>query len=206
METPFKTVPFTLLTLITMNQKHEIFFSVDVETSGPIPGKFSLLTIGACNVDAPDQVFSCLLKPISADVDTEAMAVTGLSLETLALEGLTPEIAMRQFQDWVLTIAGKDSMPVFVGLNASFDWSFINYYFHRYLQSNPFGFSALDIKSLYMGATGSCWTDTRSSRMAETLRPQSRGNHNALQDALYQAELFRLIRAIVPGPSENPSA
>ena len=28
----------------------EVFISVDVETAGPIPGEYSLLTIGACDV------------------------------------------------------------------------------------------------------------------------------------------------------------
>ena len=179
-----------------MSQKHEIFLSVDVETSGPIPGEYSMLTIGACNVDNPEQVFSCALKPISLNADPKAMEVTGLSLEKLADEGLRPEGAMQQFRDWVADVAGNDGTPVFVGLNAPFDWSFVNYYFHRYLQSNPFGFAALDIKALYMGATGSSWADTRSSQMAARLHPKSRGDHQALHDAQYQAELFRLVRSI----------
>lgn len=179
-----------------MSQKHEIFLSVDVETSGPIPGEYSMLTIGACNVDNPEQVFSCALKPISLNADPKAMEVTGLSLEKLADEGLRPEVAMQQFRVWVADVAGNDGTPVFVGLNAPFDWSFVNYYFHRYLQSNPFGFAALDIKALYMGATGSSWADTRSSQMAARLLPKSRGDHQALHDAQYQAELFRLVRSI----------
>lgn len=118
---------------------------------------------------------------------------------------------MRQFQDWVANIAGADGVPVFVGLNAFFDWSFINYYFHYFLKSNPFGFSDLDIKELYMGATGSSWSGTRSSQMAARLNPKSEGNHQSLHDAQYQAELFRLIRAIRPfqaqvnTPLGNPS-
>lgn len=179
-----------------MSQKREIYLSVDVETSGPIPGVYSMLTIGACNVDDPEQVFSCELKPISSNADPKAMEVTGLSLETLAVEGLPPEIAMKQFQNWVAKVAGADGSPVFVGLNAPFDWSFVNYYFHLYLKSNPFGFAALDIKALYMGATGSSWTDTRSSQMTARLHPKSKGDHQALHDAQYQAELFRLIRGI----------
>ncbi|HCD1231136.1 TPA: 3'-5' exonuclease, partial [Citrobacter freundii] len=111
-----------------MSQKREVYISVDVETSGPIPGVYSMLTIGACNVYDPEQVFSCELKPISDNVDPEALAVTGLSMETLALKGLNPETAMMQFQDWVESVTGTDGVPVFVGLNAPFDWSFINYY------------------------------------------------------------------------------
>lgn len=181
-----------------MSQKREVYISVDVETSGPIPGAYSMLTIGACNIYNPEQVFSCALKPISSNVDPEALAVTGLSLDTLELEGISPETAMMQFQDWLQRVAGTDGVPVFVGLNAPFDWSFINYYFHYFLKSNPFGFAALDIKALFMGATGSTWAGTSSSQMAARLHPKSEGNHEALVDAQYQAELFRLIRAIGP--------
>ena len=69
----------------------------------------------------------------------------------------------------------------------------MNYYFHKFTGSNPFGFTALDIKALYMGATGCRWEDTRSSKVAEKLKPTLMGTHDALRDALYQAEVFRLI-------------
>lgn len=176
-----------------MNSKREIFLSVDIETSGPIPGEYSMLTLGACNVDNPDQVFSCELKPISDKADPKALEMTGLSLEGLAADGLPPQVAMQLFLDWINEVAG-DGTPVFVGLNAPFDWSFVNYYFHRYLNSNPFGFAALDIKALYMGVTGVSWSETSSSKMAARLHPKTKGDHQALHDALYQAELFRLIR------------
>jgi len=179
-----------------MNATHEVYISVDIETSGPIPGEYSMLTIGACNVYEPSHVFVCELKPISDNADPEALAVTGLSLEKLTVDGVSPEAAMKQFQDWIELVTGPSNLPVFVGLNAPFDWSFVNYYFHRYLGTNPFGFSALDIKALYMGATGTRWRDTRSSKMATRLHPKLKSDHQALHDAQYQAELFRLIRVI----------
>jgi ribonuclease T len=45
-----------------------------------------------------------------------------------------------------------------------------------------------------MGVTGCDWADTRSSKIAEDLKPSLRGDHDALHDAQYQAEIFRLIR------------
>ena len=36
-----------------MTKNREVFLSVDVETAGPIPGEYSLLTIGACNIEDP---------------------------------------------------------------------------------------------------------------------------------------------------------
>jgi hypothetical protein len=70
-----------------------------------------------------------------------------------------------------------------------------DYYFHRFLGRNPFGFTALDLKAYYMRATGCSWIDTRSSRMAEALKPERKLNRQALNDAQYQVELFRLVRA-----------
>ena len=182
----------------------ESFISVDVETSGPIPGAFSLLSIGACVVslgtdrvtaDASSSTFYCTLKPLEgAGSDPAALAVTGLSFEELARTGSSPKEAMISFEEWVLK-ASKGAKPIFVGLNAAFDWSFINYYFHRFLGRNPFGFSALDIKSLYMGLTGSTWAETRSSRMAATLGiPHGKMSHHALDDAQAQAKVFVAIR------------
>jgi ribonuclease T len=124
--------------------------------------------------------------------------VTGLSLDELEQSGEPPQVAMRAFANWVNGASGK-GIPVFVGLNAAFDWSFINYYFHRFLGENPFGFTALDIKSLYMGMTGSSWHDTRSSKMIEVLKPNRRTDHHALGDAEAQGELFELILKRIRG-------
>lgn len=177
-----------------MSADNEVFISVDIEASGPIPGEFSMLSIGACDIYHTDVGFSCLIKPISEKFVPEALAVTGLSLEHARANGLTPEDAMAQFALWVEDISG-DRTPVLVGLNAPFDWSFVNYYFIRYFGSNPFGFSALDIKAYFMGATRCSWKETRSSNMKSVTGAVGSGSHDALQDAQFQGELFRLLRA-----------
>jgi DNA polymerase III epsilon subunit-like protein len=182
-----------------MTAVSEVFVSVDVETAGPIPGEYSLLSIGACAVDEPSQTFSCEIKPLNRNADPKALEVTGLSLEALERTGLAPKAAMDGFDSWLSTLVGPGGSLVFVGLNAPFDWSFVNYYFHRFLGRNPFGFTALDMKAYFMGAEGCNWANTRSSQMSKTLAAQGRGDHNALNDALYQAELFRLMRRRASG-------
>ncbi len=177
-----------------MTNKREVFISVDVETAGPIPGEYSLLSIGACHVDDQARTFECELKPLNRNADPKALEVTGFSLDTFEQKGLPAREAMQRFDAWLTICLGPDDTPVFVGLNAPFDWSFVNYYFHRFLGRNPFGFTALDIKAFYMGATGCSWADTRSSKMTAVLKPQRMGDHRALHDAQFQAELFRLIR------------
>lgn len=177
-----------------MKHTREVLISVDVEAAGPIPGEYSMTSIGACNVNEPTRTFERRIKPINYNADPKALEIAGMSLEDLERDGVAPAEAMREFDDWLRQEVGHDGTLVFVGFNAPFDWSFVNYYFHRFLGQNPFGFTALDIKAYYMGVTGCSWGDTRSSRIALAVKPSLSANHNALRDAQYQAELFRLIR------------
>lgn len=172
----------------------ETFVSVDIEAAGPYPGRYSMLTLGACLMYDPNRTFAATFKPVSMQADPKALEVTGLSLQLLAETGEAPAEGMRRFADWLAELTPTGTSPVFVGLNAAFDWAFVNHYFLEFLGENPFGFAALDIKALYMGVVGGTWRDARSSVMRRTLGATLEGDHDALHDAVAQAELFRLIR------------
>lgn len=177
-----------------MGQKQEVFISVDIETAGPIVSVHSMLTIGACLAYHPEIEFSVTIQPISDEAVQAALDVTGLTLKQAEKEGLSPAEAMKQFAAWVKKNVPEGFTPVFVGLNAPFDWSFVNYYFLQYHGENPFGFTALDIKALFMGVTGCSWHETKSSSIDKSVSPSLKGDHDALNDARYQAEIFRLVR------------
>lgn len=172
-----------------MMSNAEIYISVDVEASGPFPPTFSMLSIGACVVGAPEASFYAELKPISERVVTEAIKVVGKPLEHFTKNGREPRGVMAEFEEWVKSISGGRT-PVFVGFNAAFDWAFINWYFQTYLGRNPFGISPLDIKSYFMGLKGSSWEDTRSSRIPHRFKGSAAQTHNALDDARSQAQMF----------------
>ncbi len=149
-------------------EHEECFISVDVETAGPYPGEYALLSIGACLVADPEQSFYVELKPTTMNATEEALALTGFSLEALAGSGVPPEEAMQRFEAWLNEAGHTDKKPVFVAFNAAFDWMFVNSYFHRYLGRNPFGHAALDMKAFFMGLTGSRWA-ARSLASSSTL-------------------------------------
>lgn len=172
----------------------ELYVSVDIEAAGPIPGTYSMLALGACLVEAPDQAFYAELRPISNRFVPEAMRVGGFSLDELRSTGREPAEAMRAFRDWVVQVAGP-RRPVFVGFNASFDWSFVNWYFYRFVGENPFGIGGIDIKSYYMGLTGCTWGETTSSQLPPEFQPERRQTHQALDDARAQAEIFSKLLA-----------
>jgi ribonuclease T len=168
----------------------EIYICVDVETAGPIPGQYAMLSIGACLVEDPSTTFYVELQPDRPDFLPEAMAISGLSLDSLKQNGSAPQAAMQAFADWIKTVVPEGRKVVFVALNAPFDWMFVNDYFHRYLGHNPFGHSALDIKAYYMGFAGVAWSETSMRHISTNFLHEKHLVHNALRDAQDQAEIF----------------
>lgn len=162
--------------------------SVDVETAGPSPSGYALLSIGACTLFEPRQTFYVELKPVSLESTSRAMAVHKLDLEELARKGKDPEEAMAAFEAWLDEMFPGDACPLFLGFNAPFDWMFVADYFHRFLGRNPFGHSAVDLKAFVMGLLRVPWEQTRMAALSD--RPL---RHNALEDALDQADLFLYI-------------
>lgn len=171
----------------------ELYISVDVETAGPIPGKYSLLAIGATVVGSASQTFYVELRPISDEYVPEALRAIGRNFIDFQQSGVEPLRAMSDFAQWI-TAVSVNRQPVFVGFNATFDWSFINWYFHTYTGGNPFGVSGIDIKAYYMGLVGCSWDETRSSRIPARYKGASPHTHHALDDAREQAEMFSKMR------------
>lgn len=169
---------------------NEIYISVDVETAGPNPGTYSLLSIGACLVSDPAQRFYVELQPVHEEVAGEALQVNGLSMETLKSRGQPPVEAMKRFADWVERVAA-DGRPVFVAFNAAFDWMFVADYFHQFLGRNPFGHKALDMKAFFMGMRGIQWEETGFDEITRHYQLDMALPHHALEDAVAQAHLFR---------------
>ncbi len=179
-----------------------VYFSLDVEASGPVPGLYNLVSIGVVPVSLDkdlfrpqDERFYLELKPIASGFDPAAMAVHGIPRERLENEGVPADRAMRRLSEFV---AGRLGSPpgsaVFVGHNAVFDWAFISYYYEFFGMPNPFGYKALDIKALAMGRLGIGWFDTSKEHLQKLLPglpPQDETRiHRADYDALYQAQIL----------------
>jgi DNA polymerase III epsilon subunit-like protein len=170
------------------------FISVDIEAAGPIPAQYALLSIGACTVTQPRRTFYVELIPDKDQTDPHAMKIHGLDLARLAVEGLSPEQALRRFADWLGEVVPPGRSPLMVAFNSPFDWMFINDYFYRYLGTNPFGHSTIDIKAVYMGASGKSWAETSGLYLHRLYHPEmSQLTHNALEDAISQGTIFEGI-------------
>jgi ribonuclease T len=176
----------------------EVLVSVDIEASGPTPSTGSMLSIGACLIDDPQVGLYLELKPLpDRPWREDAGTVHALDRSTLERDGLEPGAAMERFATWLVEICGEDVQPVFVGFNSPFDWMFVADYFWRYLGRNPFGISALDLKSYYMARAGvSRWSETRRVHVDRRLRLDPDHTHHALDDARGQARIARILLGI----------
>lgn len=119
------------------------YIMVDIQSDGPIPGDYSMISFGAVLVDELlDKTFYGKIKPISEKYIPEALAVSGFSREeTLSFDDAVT--VMKEFSDWLKNIA-KDR-PIFISDNNGFDWMFICWYFHHFTGSNPFGHSSQNL-------------------------------------------------------------
>lgn len=170
----------------------EVYISVDIEAAGPFPPKYSMLSLGACEVDNSENSFYVEMKPINRSFIKKAISVGGFSIESLMRSGTDPSEAMKLFKKWIIKTSGNN-VPVFVGFNAPFDWQYVNWYFFEFIGSNPFGINALDIKAYYMGISGTNWLNTSSSKLPEWLRRKDKIKHHALSDAVAQGEIFHKL-------------
>ena len=173
----------------------EFFIVVDVETAGPYPHQYALLSIGSCTLNKPRESFYIELQPDRELYDPEAMAVHQLSIAELNKKGSPPQQAMQAFSNWLKRVVPEQMTPIFTAFNAPFDWMFICDYFYRYLGTNPFGYKALDIKAYYMGLKHLAWQQTSHAAISRQYGSSQTFSHHALEDAIQEASLFARILA-----------
>lgn len=156
-------------------------YVVDVESDGPIPGKYSMVSFGAVLVEPVlGRTFLGRTRPISDLFLPEALAISGISREQ-HLRHDEPGPVMEAFERWVLaTTRGK---PVFFSDNLAFDWQFMNWYLHTYLGRNPFGWSGRRIGDLYCGLVRDAhaqWKHLRKTPHDHDPVNDAKGNAEAL--------------------------
>jgi hypothetical protein len=180
----------------------DAYFSADVETDGPIPGPFSMLSFAIVYAGSFDgrrferpatyeRKFYRELRPISDEFQEEALRVNGLDRSRLCREGEDPRGAMTDASRWVREIGGA-ARPVMVAYPLSFDWTWLYWYFIRFsTDGSPFGYSGcFDLKTAFAVKGAIPIAEASRSRLRASLKSQRQHTHHALDDAIEQAEIF----------------
>jgi ribonuclease T len=189
------------------------YISFDIEASGPTPGKYSMLSLGACIVGDTSIQFYRELKPISSNFVDEAMRVSAKGLRCLddlkhqaaynprrrrfdpvkVLEVLTergddPKNVMLEYANWARD-ATRGYKMVEAATPIRFDGMFTSWYFDNFFAgSNPFGYNGEDIGSMYRGFMRNPDAHIGMLKVRKGDLP-----HNALEDAIIQAHEFERV-------------
>ncbi|HMM73040.1 MAG TPA: 3'-5' exoribonuclease, partial [Rhodocyclaceae bacterium] len=178
----------------------EIYISTDVETDGPVAGNHSMVSIGSAANSADKSLlstFSANLETLpgsTADARTAAWWATQPEAWSACRQNLeSPRDAMTRYLAWLKALPAR---PVFVAYPAPFDFSFVHWYLMRFAGENPFGYSAIDIKTYAMALMRKPYRACgKRSMPAEWFDPVAH-THVALDDAIEQGSLFcNMLRA-----------
>ena len=172
----------------------EIYVSTDIETDGWVPGHNSMLSIGSAAYFSD----KTLLNTFSANLDTLPDAVADEDTmkwwekqpeawDACRKDCVTPEEAMHAYHQWLVELPGK---IIFVGYPLAFDYPFVSYYLQHFSKNNPFGFSAIDIRSFAMGLRGKNYQRSGKSYLPKRFFDDFPHTHIALDDAIEQGALF----------------
>ena len=174
--------------------KPEIYVSTDVETDGPIPGVYSMLSFASAAY-LPDKqligTFSANLQTLPGAVthpktmewwqtQPEAWAACRTDLQT-------PESALQNYFAWLKALPGR---LVFVAYPAAFDFLFVYWYLIRFTGESPFSHSALDIKTYAMAMLKKPYRESTKRNMPTRWFDLFPHTHLALDDAIEQGALF----------------
>lgn len=197
----------------------EFYVSVDIESTGPIPGDYSMSSMGAFIAGArtrggtyvrfsrhdKENLFYRELKPITENFIPEAIAVgllegfdqedpTGeLRHAWMKEHGLDPQQVMQEFASWVEAARERlGARPLFAAYPASFDWMFVYWYLRHFDVESPFGFSGVrDMKEMYATKANVPYKKaSKASMPRHLLKSDAPHTHHALDDAIGQGHFL----------------
>lgn len=175
---------------------------VDVEASGIDPQKCSLVSVGAIDFDTPERRFyeECRVWD-GAHIEEEALKVNGFTREQITdAKKQTDRELLEKFLKWTETV-GEWTIA---GQNPSFDRDFLMQTAYRYHINWPLAHRTIDLHSIayfHMIKRG-VPVPTEKNRSDLNLTKiikyvgidMERGEHNAMEDTLLEAEcLSRLM-------------
>ena len=191
----------------------ELYFSVDIETNGLMPGFNSMISLGAVAFDLQTgQEYGTFLQNLVPDPDTVEDPGTmewwkGFPLKYIeaTTNPLPPAEVLLNYATWWQGLAG-DKTAVFSYWKPAFDGAFIRYYRYKFLKQQTNRFSdGVDIKTLAATALGWAYSDTKIETVPESYKGGLFHSHNALEDAIEQKNVlvsaYSIIRTAINAPA-----
>jgi hypothetical protein len=133
----------------------ELYVSCDIEADGPCPGLFSMLSFGLAAFTLEKVLVGTFSRNLQlldgADVDERTMTwwaqpEQGEAFRRAREDLVSPRAAMVECKMWLEEMRAF-GRPIVCGAPSGFDFTFMYYYFQRFLGESPIGFASLDLRS-----------------------------------------------------------
>ncbi len=172
----------------------EIYVSTDVESDGPIPGPYSMLSFASAAYLSDKTLvatFSANLEQLEgASTYPSTMEFWNENPEAWAYcrqDLQPPQQAMLDYYQWLKELAG---VVVFVAYPLGFDFMFIYWYLMRFAGESPFTQHGIDIRTYAMAMLKRGYKASAKAKMPEHWFDDLPHTHKALDDAIEQGALF----------------
>jgi hypothetical protein len=187
----------------------EVYVSTDIETDGPSPGHYSMLSLASVAFRLDKSIIGTFERNLELlpgarqcprtmefwKTQPEAWAACRTNL-------VAPNDAMRDYSHWLGSLPAK---PVLVAHPVGFDFTFVHWYLHEFTGGSPFWPAGLDMASYAMAVMRRPFTESHRPYMPkEWIDPDLPHTHKALDDALGHAMVFcNMVAANQPSPASR---
>jgi len=192
--------------------KRDLYFSLDVETDGPIPGPHSMRQVGLAAfflTGTPEwkDVEGKGISPLLAHFGRNLLPLPAASPHPdtlkwwteenpdiwtrIQMNAVSPDMGMYALVGWVDQMCKNfDARPVCVAYPATFDFMFLYWYLIKFMGASPFGFQGLDMKTLAMVKMKTSFRNVSKRTMPKEWFGQEKHTHDAVDDAIEQGWMF----------------
>jgi hypothetical protein len=188
---------------MTSDVQDEVYFSIDIETDGQVPGLNSMRSLGLFAFTAehiPIGEFKVNLAPFpGANPDPETMKWWAETEEKRAMwrdinthNVRDPSEAMYEALGFIHVQKEKTGFrPVCVASPVGFDFSFFRWYaFATTGRDSPFGHRCLDVRTYVMALYGRRYMESSNRDLPPEIRTELPITHDSLADARTQGHIF----------------
>lgn len=185
----------------------EIYISTDIEADGPIPGEYSMLSLGSVAINQNGKIIGKFYRKLKRlqNAKQHSQTMKWWKQNKKAYKEATsntedPKRVMSDYNKWLKKIKSENKSDIFfLGWPANYDFMFVFWYIIKFVDEYkqksaldiPFGFHAIDIRSYAMGHLKTNYNKTRSKHLPKKWFPKKeKHTHKAIDDALYQGLTF----------------
>ncbi len=198
----------------------EIYISTDIETDGPIPGEYSMLSFGSVAINKNEEILGQFYRKIKklkkAKQHPETMKFWKEYPEAYkeaTSDAESPTKVMNEYVKWLKNLEKKTkSQLIFLSWPLAFDYPFVFWYMVKFVKKYqkihpfkiPFSFGqGIDTKTFAMAHLKRPYQECRDSKLPEKwfkgirIQPRKDGKENknekdhiAIKDALEEGKIF----------------